>query len=86
MADDLTTKPNTAQQDAEARRTKVPDVVDVERTSNSARGAPAPDASYDEMTKDELIAEAEQRGLTVTRADGEEGEPLKQDYVDALSK
>jgi hypothetical protein len=80
------TRTNSAQQDADASRTKIPDVVDVERTSNSARGTPAPAQSYDEMTKDELIAAAEQRGLTVTRADGEEGEPLKQDYIDALSK
>lgn len=37
----------------------------------------------DDMTLDELKAEAERKGLTVKRAEGE-GDPLKQDYLDAL--
>lgn len=37
------------------------------------------------MTKEELVGMAETRGLTVTRGDGEEGDPLKADYVEALA-
>lgn len=39
---------------------------------------------YEEWDKDDLVKEAEEKGITVTRADGEEGEPLKSDYVAAL--
>lgn len=35
-------------------------------------------------TKDELEAEAARRGITVTRADRKEGEPLVSDYIAAL--
>lgn len=36
-------------------------------------------------TKEELVAEAERRGITVARADGKEGEPLVSDYRAALA-
>lgn len=45
-----------------------------------------PPVDYESMTKDELAAEAERRGLVVDRADGAEGTPLKADYVSALSQ
>jgi hypothetical protein len=38
------------------------------------------------MTKDELAALAGEKGITVVREDGEEGTPLKSDYVTQLSK
>lgn len=37
------------------------------------------------LSKDELVALAEEREIEVVRADGEEGAPLKSDYVAALS-
>lgn len=37
------------------------------------------------LRKIELVEMAEERGVEVTRADGEDGEPLKADYVRALS-
>lgn len=37
------------------------------------------------LTKDQLVAMAERHGVEVTRADGEDGAPLKSDYVAALS-
>ena len=39
---------------------------------------------YDTWLRDELVAEAEGRNLTVTRADGQDGEPLVTDYIAAL--
>ena len=36
-------------------------------------------------SKADLVAEAERRNLTVTRADGKDGEPLVEDYRRALS-
>ena len=39
----------------------------------------------DGMTKDELQSIAEKRGLEVARGDGEPGDPLKDDYVNALA-
>jgi hypothetical protein len=39
---------------------------------------------YDTWTKEELKDEAALRELEVTRADGEEGEPLVSDYIAAL--
>lgn len=41
--------------------------------------------TFEDMTKDELVAEAEKRGLTVARSDGKDGEPLKADYLKALT-
>lgn len=41
---------------------------------------------YGAMRKAELKAEAEKRNLTVTRRDGEDGEPLVEDYVRALEE
>lgn len=40
--------------------------------------------NVDTSTKAELQAEAERRGVTVTRADGRDGEPTKEDYIAAL--
>lgn len=45
---------------------------------------PQSHAELETMTKDDLVAEADRRGLTVTRSDGEEGEPLKEDYIAAI--
>lgn len=39
-----------------------------------------------EMTKEDLVDLADKNNLDVTRADGEEGEPLKEDYVNALAQ
>lgn len=36
------------------------------------------------LTKDQLVAMAERHGVDVQRADGEDGAPLKSDYVRAL--
>lgn len=38
-----------------------------------------------DMTKEELVSEAEARGVAVTRGDGSEGDPTKADYLAALS-
>jgi hypothetical protein len=40
----------------------------------------------DGSTKEQLQAEAERRGLTVTRADGKDGDPLVEDYRAALKQ
>jgi hypothetical protein len=45
-----------------------------------------PAAQLQDMKKDELMALAAEKGITVTRSDGEEGDPRKDDYVDALSQ
>lgn len=37
------------------------------------------------LTKAQLAAMAERHGVEVTRADGEDGDPLKSDYLAALS-
>lgn len=42
-------------------------------------------AELDAMSKAELVELAESKAITVARADGEEGDPLKGDYVKALS-
>src|SRR5687768_6298931 len=44
------------------------------------------DTDFDSWTKPDLEAEADSRGLTVKRSGGEDGEPLKQDYVRALRR
>lgn len=46
--------------------------------------APAGDKDPEDMTKDELEAKANELNLTVVRSDGEEGEPLKVDYLNAV--
>lgn len=61
-----------------------------QRTASKPPGA-ADEAEEDEegygaMRKAELKAEAEKRNLTVTRRDGEDGEPLVEDYVRALEE
>lgn len=38
------------------------------------------------MTKADLVALAEKEGITVLRGDGEDGDPVKADYVEALSQ
>lgn len=48
-------------------------------------GPPATGPNLDALTKDELVALAEERGVEVTRQDGEDAPPLKSDYVRALS-
>lgn len=55
------------------------------RTSTRARGEYTRE-QLEEKGKDQLIKLAEKANLTVTRADGEDGEPLKDDYIDALLK
>jgi hypothetical protein len=55
------------------------------RASAPAAGEPTTDEELEGLTKDELKTLAEERGVTVTRADGEDGEPLKADYIAALS-
>lgn len=41
-------------------------------------------SEYDEYSVTELKAETDHRGLAVERGDGEQGEPLKEDYIKAL--
>lgn len=43
------------------------------------------DVDLPALTKDDLVALAEERGVEVTREDGEDGPPLKSDYIRALS-
>lgn len=50
-----------------------------------ADGTTAP-TDYEGQTVADLKEEAERRGLDVTRGDGEDGAPLKADYVSALEK
>lgn len=45
-----------------------------------------PRAQLEEMKKDELAAIAAEKGITVTRGDNADGEPRKDDYVEALSQ
>lgn len=54
----------------------------VERV-RAERGIGAPAADLEKMTKDELVAIADERGLTVEGQDG--GRPTKADYVSALT-
>lgn len=49
------------------------------------QGGGTPASELEGMTKAELQEEAEKRGLTVTRGDGGDGEPRKEDYIKALS-
>lgn len=44
------------------------------------------EADLEGMTKDELAKLADERGVDVTRSDGESGNPVKADYVKALLK
>jgi hypothetical protein len=53
--------------------------------TGSPAGGGTPPSELEDMTKEELQEEAAKRGLTVTRGDGGDGEPLKADYVKALS-
>lgn len=48
--------------------------------------AEAKDQDYSSMSKEELVALAEKRELTVTRGDGKDGDPVKPDYVAALQE
>lgn len=52
---------------------------------SSASSTGLEDLDLDALTKEDLVALAEDRGVEVTRADGKEGAPLKSDYVRALS-
>ncbi|CAN5235365.1 hypothetical protein BH23GEM4_BH23GEM4_15700 [soil metagenome] len=62
------------------------EMEDIQAEADSMRRAPpsAPQLDLQTATKDELIAEAERRGITVQRADGKDGEPLVSDYKRAL--
>lgn len=46
---------------------------------------PATRGDLEAMTKEDLASLAEEHGLAVARSDGEAGEPLKDDYVNALA-
>jgi hypothetical protein len=84
-----------AAQDARARAagdTLVPASMDTNadvatgepsHVANTVSGKTAEQLS--EMTKPELVALAEEKGITVTRADGKDSEPLVEDYERALS-
>lgn len=48
--------------------------------------SPDADALVDAFTKEELVAEAERRELEVTRADGEDEDPLKADYARVIAE
>lgn len=52
---------------------------------SAAKAAPTSREELSKLTRDELVDLAEKRGVTVTRADGEEGEPLVDDYIAALA-
>jgi len=55
-----------------------------EPVASKEAAAPGEAKDWDSLTKAELEAEAEKRGLTVKRGDGEDGDPVKADYVKAL--
>lgn len=44
------------------------------------------DTDFESLSKSKLEEAAEAAGLTVTRSDGEEGDPLKDDFVAALKR
>lgn len=46
---------------------------------------PATRGDLEAMTKEDLASLADEHGLAVARSDGEAGEPLKDDYVNALA-
>lgn len=54
------------------------------REKDAAKEVAAGALAYGDLSKEALEAEATQKGVTVTRADGKDGEPLKSDYVTAL--
>lgn len=51
-----------------------------------ANEAAANALTYDSLSAEALQAEVVKRGLTVSRADGKEGDPLKSDNVQALTE
>lgn len=62
---------------------------DVGQSQAQVTGAPANAGpgrdELEKLTKADLEQMATDRGLTVTRSDGKEGDPTKQDYIDALA-
>lgn len=62
--------------DAEGKQIKAP--------KQQEQGGDEDGFNVNDATRAELEAEAERRGITVTRSEGE-GAPLKEDYVRALS-
>lgn len=54
-------------------------------TDDSDEGTGLDAVDLEGLTKDDLIALAEDRGVEVSREDGEDGPPLKSDYIRALS-
>lgn len=54
------------------------------KTANTVSGKSEDELNT--MSKDDLAELAEQLGITVEREDGGTGDPLKSDYVNALSK
>lgn len=72
--------------DAEGKEAKAPSKSEVAGSVSKPQSAPATDDApdFESMSKEELVKLAEERGLEVTRADGEDGAPLKSDFVKAL--
>jgi hypothetical protein len=54
--------------------------------TGESQGGGTPASELEGKTKQELMDMAAERGLTVTRGDRQDGDPVKQDYIDALSK
>lgn len=57
-----------------------------EQQRQSPRGQSTVDEDFDSMTKDDLVERTRSQNLDVKRSDGEDGEPLKEDYVKALKR
>lgn len=74
-----------AQSDLETARREATEQIEALTTEKDAAEEVAAGAlSYSDLSKEALEAEAAQKTVTVTRADGKDGEPLKSDYVTAL--
>lgn len=55
------------------------------RRAPETRGEPEAPVDLSGLSKRELVALAEERGIEVTRSDGGDGAPLRSDYEAALS-
>lgn len=69
--------------DAEGKPVKDSEAKRAIAARESGGSAEAVD-EFEDMSREDLIAAAEKRGLTVTRADGKDGAPLVSDYQAAL--
>lgn len=66
------------------RRLMLVDETPAEAGARTETAAPKDEDDLAKRTKDELEAIAKARGIEVKRGDGQDGEPLKDDYLRAL--